>query len=212
MAGKEIRIYGEDESAIKIRPYEHHAKYYETDQMGIIHHSNYIKWMEEARMDLMEQIGLSYKQMEEMDLLDQVAAVGMKKKNCEVSDIADKMSKKKDEKQAEVIYGGKERDPKYRDLVKQEVNLALVSSDLLPAEDKTTKKGKTITEEDQLEQWEKITEKYALLGIPMIVDRSADEKDDLAKAEWIKVYGVIFGCEEQAEDLYNKAVQQAGEK
>ena len=61
MAGKEIRIYGEDESAIKIRPYEHHAKYYETDQMGIIHHSNYIKWMEEARMDLMEQIGLSYK-------------------------------------------------------------------------------------------------------------------------------------------------------
>ena len=54
MAGKEIRIYGEDESAIKIRPYEHHAKYYETDQMGIIHHSNYIKWMEEARMDLME--------------------------------------------------------------------------------------------------------------------------------------------------------------
>ena len=64
MAGKEIRIYGEDESAIKIRPYEHHAKYYETDQMGIIHHSNYIKWMEEARMDLMEQIGLSYKQMD----------------------------------------------------------------------------------------------------------------------------------------------------
>ena len=152
------------------------------------------------------------KQMEEMDLLDQVAAVGMKKKNCKVSDIADKMSKKKDEKQAEVIYGGKEKDPKYRDLVKQEVNLALVSSDLLPAEDKTMKKGKTITEEDQLEQWEKITEKYALLGIPMIVDRSADEKDDLAKAEWIKVYGVIFGCEEQAEDLYNKAVQQAGEK
>nr|WP_330408889.1 hypothetical protein [Roseburia inulinivorans] len=32
MAGKEIRIYGEDESAIKIRPYEHHAKYYETDR------------------------------------------------------------------------------------------------------------------------------------------------------------------------------------
>lgn len=152
------------------------------------------------------------KQMEEMDLLDRVAAVGMKKKNCDVSDIADKMSKKKDEKQAEIIYGGKEKDPKYRDLVKQEVNLALVSSDLLPAEDKTTKKGKTITEEDQLEQWEKITEKYALLGIPMIVDRSADEKDDLAKAEWIKVYGVIFGCEDQANALYNKAVQQAGEK
>ena len=75
MAGKEIKIYGEDESAIKIRPYEHHAKYYETDQMGIIHHSNYIKWMEEARMDLMEQIGLSYKQMEEMEIISPVLSV-----------------------------------------------------------------------------------------------------------------------------------------
>ena len=27
------------------------AQYHETDKMGIIHHSNYIKWMEEARID-----------------------------------------------------------------------------------------------------------------------------------------------------------------
>ncbi len=33
---------------LRIRPYEHHAKYYETDQMGIIHHSNYVKWMERS--------------------------------------------------------------------------------------------------------------------------------------------------------------------
>ena len=30
-------------------------KYYETDQMGIIHHSNYIRWFEEARIDYMNQ-------------------------------------------------------------------------------------------------------------------------------------------------------------
>ena len=29
--------------------YEHKTQYYETDQMGIIHHSNYIRWFEEAR-------------------------------------------------------------------------------------------------------------------------------------------------------------------
>ena len=40
--------------------------------MGIIHHSNYIKWMEEARMDLMEQIGLSYKEMEAMEIISPV--------------------------------------------------------------------------------------------------------------------------------------------
>ena len=46
-----------------IRPYLHNAKYYETDQMGIIHHSNYIRWFEEARIDYMNQIGLTYKKM-----------------------------------------------------------------------------------------------------------------------------------------------------
>ena len=75
MSDKEIEIYNENADEIKIRPYEHHAKYYETDQMGIIHHSNYIKWMEEARMDLMDQIGLSYKQMEEMEIISPVLSV-----------------------------------------------------------------------------------------------------------------------------------------
>ena len=36
-----------------LKDYEHNAKYYETDQMGCVHHSNYIRWMEEARVDLM---------------------------------------------------------------------------------------------------------------------------------------------------------------
>ena len=53
---------------IKVKPYEHNVKYYETDQMGIVHHSNYIRWMEEARMDLMDQMGFSYKQMEDQKL------------------------------------------------------------------------------------------------------------------------------------------------
>lgn len=75
MTGKEIEIYSEAASEIKTHPYEHHAKYYETDQMGIIHHSNYIRWMEEARMDFMSQIGLSYKQMEEMEIVSPVLSI-----------------------------------------------------------------------------------------------------------------------------------------
>ena len=74
MAKQEIEVAGEVEP-IKLKPYEHHAKYYETDQMGIIHHSNYVKWMEEARMDLMEQIGLSYKAMEEMEIISPVLSI-----------------------------------------------------------------------------------------------------------------------------------------
>lgn len=70
----EIEVYGKAPQP-KIKPYEHHAKYYETDQMGIIHHSNYVKWMEEARIDLMDQIGLNYKQMEEMEIISPVLAI-----------------------------------------------------------------------------------------------------------------------------------------
>ena len=60
---------------IKVKPYEHNVKYYETDQMGIVHHSNYIRWMEEARMDLMDQMGFSYKQMEDQEIISPVLSV-----------------------------------------------------------------------------------------------------------------------------------------
>ncbi|MCL1917474.1 MAG: acyl-CoA thioesterase [Peptococcaceae bacterium] len=41
-------------------PYIRKVHYYETDQMGIVHHSNYIRWFEETRVDYMEQIGFGY--------------------------------------------------------------------------------------------------------------------------------------------------------
>ena len=56
-------------------PYEHKAQYYETDQMGIVHHSNYIRWFESARMDLMKQLGASYKEMEEAGIISPVLGV-----------------------------------------------------------------------------------------------------------------------------------------
>lgn len=72
----EIQVQGVPEN-IKIVPYEHHTKYHETDQQGIIHHSNYVKWMEDARMNLMEQLGLGYKQMETMELVSPVLSMSV---------------------------------------------------------------------------------------------------------------------------------------
>ena len=45
---------------MEIKPYIRKAQYYETDQMGIIHHANYIRWFEEGRVDFMEQIDFDY--------------------------------------------------------------------------------------------------------------------------------------------------------
>lgn len=55
--------------------YEHKAHYYETDQMGIIHHSNYIRWFEESRTDLLDSLGFGYDQMEDSGIIIPVLAI-----------------------------------------------------------------------------------------------------------------------------------------
>ena len=55
-----------------MKPYMLKARYYETDQMGIIHHSNYIRWMEEARIDVLNQLGYPYRRFEEMGYISPV--------------------------------------------------------------------------------------------------------------------------------------------
>ena len=59
----------------ELMPYEREVFYYETDKMGIVHHSNYIRWMEEARVDFLEKIGWSYDQLEKVGLVSPVLAV-----------------------------------------------------------------------------------------------------------------------------------------
>jgi acyl-CoA thioester hydrolase len=41
------------------------VRYAETDQMGVVYHSNYLVWFEIGRVELIRSIGLDYKQMEE---------------------------------------------------------------------------------------------------------------------------------------------------
>ncbi len=67
--------------SIKMKPYEHTACYYETDQMGVIHHSNYIRWFEESRVYWMDKLGFSYKKLEDMGIMIPVLAVTCEYKN-----------------------------------------------------------------------------------------------------------------------------------
>lgn len=55
--------------------YRHKTQYYETDQMGIIHHSNYIRWFEEARTDFLEKLGMGYDRMEAEGIISPVLSV-----------------------------------------------------------------------------------------------------------------------------------------
>lgn len=65
----------------KIDLYSRKALYYETDQMGIIHHSNYIRWFEEARIDFLDQIGFGYKSMEDSGIISPVMSVSCEYKS-----------------------------------------------------------------------------------------------------------------------------------
>lgn len=55
--------------------YPRRAMYYETDQMGVVHHTNYIRWFEEARIDLLRQYGIDYRAMEQRGIIIPVVDV-----------------------------------------------------------------------------------------------------------------------------------------
>lgn len=62
-------------------PYRHKVQYYETDTMKIVHHSNYVRWMEEARVDMLEQMGIGYDVMERSGILSPVLSVSCEYKS-----------------------------------------------------------------------------------------------------------------------------------
>lgn len=58
--------------------YNRKINYYETDKMAIVHHSNYIRFFEEARLDMMDQFDLNYRKMEDMGIIIPVMSVDCK--------------------------------------------------------------------------------------------------------------------------------------
>lgn len=56
----------------------HRVQYYETDRMGVTHHSNYIRFMEEARVAYLEQLGFPYAELERRGVISPVTAVNCK--------------------------------------------------------------------------------------------------------------------------------------
>ena len=51
------------------------VQYYETDMMGVVHHANYLHWMEEARIEFMDRMGFPYKRMEAEGVLSPVKSI-----------------------------------------------------------------------------------------------------------------------------------------
>lgn len=127
--------------------------------------------------------------LDKLNATDQITSVGVKRKNCKVEGIAKAMKAKK------IIYAGTYKKPENKKLMKSKCDLAILSNKILPDE----KNEKKMSVEDQQKRYEELAEKFVLLDIPMIVDRSADEEKNDAKVEWSKVYEAIFAQTDSAD-------------
>ncbi|MBQ5533391.1 MAG: acyl-CoA thioesterase [Bacteroidales bacterium] len=61
-----------------MEPYRHKVKYYECDPMGVVHHSNYVRFMEEARVEMMDRLGFGYERMEAEGVISPVLSLTCK--------------------------------------------------------------------------------------------------------------------------------------
>ncbi len=61
--------------------FERKINYYETDRMGVVHHSNYIRYLEEARCDWLEKLDMPFELLEENGITIPVLGVNCTYKN-----------------------------------------------------------------------------------------------------------------------------------
>lgn len=61
--------------------FKRRINYYETDKMQVVHHSNYIRFLEECRMDFLKQLNMDYDKMEEKGIMIPVLSVSCDYKN-----------------------------------------------------------------------------------------------------------------------------------
>lgn len=57
---------------------KHRVYYNETDQMGRVYHANFLIWMEKARTEWLRNLGISYKELEELGVMLPVSELSIK--------------------------------------------------------------------------------------------------------------------------------------
>lgn len=116
-------------------------------------------------------------QFDAINAVNTIRLSGTKKEDWYIESASTAMEK------GDMTYGGKYSAPDYEQIVAGEINLAVESTMILHVP--------------------KVQEKLEKLGIPVFIDRSSYEEEPLGRCEWIKVYGVLAGREDEAADSFN---------
>ncbi|MBQ9827689.1 MAG: ABC transporter substrate-binding protein, partial [Lachnospiraceae bacterium] len=83
-----------------------------------------------------------------------------------------------------MLFAGKYSEPDYEMLINEGCDLAVEST--------------------MIYHTPKVKEMIEDLGIPVLVDRASYEEHPLGRTEWVKLYAVLTGKEEEAEEFFNK--------
>ena len=88
----------------------------------------------------------------------------------------------------EISYAGKYSAPDYEFIVSVNCGLAI--------------------ENTMIYHTPEVKEQLEKFGIPVLVERSSYESDPLARMEWVKLYGILFDKEAEAETFFNEQIQR----
>ena len=110
--------------------------------------------------------------------LDRVRLTSTKKEDWSLPEVVSALES------GDMLYTGKYSTPDYEQILLEKCEIAIEST--------------------MIHHSPKTKEQLELLGIPVLVDRSSYEPHPLGRMEWIRLYGLLLGCEKQASDFYDR--------
>ncbi len=148
--------------------------------------------------------------MDTLNLLDNIRSLGIKADDVKVDVVKADMNKDEADEDG-ILYGGAYDDLDYKQCISQKINLMILPSDILTHKGDTSSDGKKMSLKEQRALYKKTVKHGIQLDMAILIDRSMDENNDLAQAEWLKVYGAIFGAQKEAAKQYQTVVEQASQ-
>ncbi len=110
--------------------------------------------------------------------LDRVKLVATEEDGWYLENVIEKMQ------QGEILYSGSYSEPDYEMMAQNEIQLHI---------DNTMIDGNP-----------EVLEKFQELGIPSLVENSSQESSPLGRVEWVKLFGVLFGMEQEAQEYFDQ--------
>ena len=147
--------------------------------------------------------------LDAMDAVDGIRLTGVTPEKVTASGVAKAI------KQKHIAYAGTPESPRYSTIIRKKTRLAVLPGSLIPKEISTKEtllnkdkiaKQKKQAETDQ-KKLETLESRFTALDIPVILDRSQQEKSRLGKKEWIRAYGEIYGSAKKSQKIFEKEVK-----